>query len=106
MPKETISNDGGQIMLGVIARPYAYVLGTEPKLTEAEEADLLGGDYLPSAILRGDNYALVIYNGRDFLDSDDDHPDSAFVSYAEEVSQGLGQRALSEALKYIYPKHK
>jgi hypothetical protein len=42
-----------------------------------------------------------LYSIVDFLDSTE-LPEKAFVDFAQEISQGLGKRALSEEVKYIH----
>jgi hypothetical protein len=101
MPGETSPTEGGKIRLGALARQSSYVLGVTPKLTGAEEAHLGNQDFLPEQLLGGADYDLVVYRIADFLNSPD-FPDEAFVNFAQEVSQGLGERALSQEVKYIH----
>ena len=100
MPGETSPTEGGKIRLGALVRQSSYVLGVTPKFTRAEEAHLLMQDFLPEQLLGGPNYDLVVYRIGDFL-ADVQDPDRAYVDFAQEVSQGLGERALSLEVKYI-----
>ncbi|HVA11479.1 MAG TPA: hypothetical protein VNG32_04935 [Candidatus Dormibacteraeota bacterium] len=104
MPGETASNEGGNIRLGAFAGLFIFVLGVEPKLNEDEKLHIIEQDVLPTRLLEGEDYDLVIYREMDFYAHPD--PDEAFVSFAKDMSQGLGERALSEKVKYIELKPK
>jgi len=101
MTGETASNEGGEIRLGVLARQSRYVIGVSPRLTAIEKVHLMEQDVFPTQLLEGAGYALVLYSIGDFLDSTE-FPEEAFVNFAQELSQGLGERALSEEVKYIH----
>jgi hypothetical protein len=102
MSGETASTEGGEIRLGVFVQLSRYVFGATPKLTGDERTHLLEQDILPDQVLEGNDYDLIIYKTRDFFDGTG-FPDETFVSFARELNQGLGERALSEEVRLLHP---